>query len=140
MKKFLFLLLFLIPFSSFSQEKTDSILKGFYSRVDPNRTLQCCDSSKTLEEIKVSFLLPEGVYPKHDFSLNRYYEENLSPSIIDEVTTKLVSTYYRKFSDKKTKKFKNSCYNVFISNNVQDDITCDVIFIVGRVHIEIKFE
>lgn len=140
MKKIILILLLFIPFSSYSQDKTDKILSKFYTRVDPNGTFKCCDTAKTKETLKVSFLLPEIVYPKHDFSLNRYYDETLTDSIIEEVSTKLVSSYYRKYSDRKIKTFEKSCYTVFVSNNVQDDITCDVIFIVGRVYIEIKFE
>jgi ribosomal protein S13 len=59
---------------------------------------------------------------------------------IDEVSSKLVATYYRKYSDKKIKTLKKSCYTIYISNNVQDDITCDVIYIVGRIYLTIKFE
>jgi hypothetical protein len=140
MKKLLFVLFFFISFSSFSQDWSKKIVGNFYSRIDPSKSLQCCDTSKNKEMIKVSFLLPEMVYSRDSFNINQYYGEMMTKEKIDEVSSKLVATYYRKYSDKKIKTLKKSCYTIYISNNVQDDITCDVIYIVGRIYLTIKFE
>lgn len=140
MKKLLFVILFFISFSSYSQDWSKDITGNFYSRIDPSKSLQCCDTSKNKEIIKISFLLPEMVYFREGFNINQYYEEMMTKEKINEISSKLVATYYRKYSDKKIKTFKKSCYMVFVSNNLQDDITCDVIYLVGRVYLTIKFE
>ena len=140
MKKFLFILFFFIPFSSFSQNWERNIISNFYIRIDPNKSLLCCDTSKNKEVIRASFDLPETVYFRDSFNINRYYEEMMTKEMINQISSKLVATYYRKYSDKKIKTLKKSCYTVFISNNVQDDITCDVIYVVGRIYLTIKFQ
>jgi hypothetical protein len=143
MKYLLALIFFALSNLAMSQDKhdwADRVAGKFYTRINPSKNFDCCDTTKGDMFITISYDLPETCYPfRKDFSLDCYYDEFVNDKTADIISTKLAKIFYKRYSFNTIQSIHKSCYQVYVSNCLSDDIVDDYIIIRGTVYFKFFF-
>jgi len=148
-KLLLLAVILLLPFSAFSQndQKEDNawpraISRKFYTEINPAKDLQCCDITDPAKRyfFQYEFDLPSAVYHRDTFLLKTYTMEVIDSVSIAYESEKLIKDFRKKYSARKIKKFKKSCYNADVIDVIQEDLYDNFVFISGRARIIYTFQ
>jgi hypothetical protein len=137
---FIFFSLSNLAMSQDKHEWADRVAGKFYTRINPSKNFDCCDTIKSKDFVEISYDLPETCYPfRADFKLDCYYDEYVDDKVADIISAKLAKIYYRRYSFETMQSFHKSCYQVYIQSHVIDDIVDDYIMIKGTVYFKFFF-
>jgi hypothetical protein len=116
------------------------IADKFYSKISGDRRFDCCDNGSKVKQMRVTIDLPDERYPRMDFNLKHYVEESIDSVIIDHIVCILEKTYLRKFSARKRRSLKKSCYSMYLLESVTEDLYRDVVFVSGQIIVIVNFQ
>ncbi len=143
MGKVLLLITFLIlPFAGFSQETldwSDAMSKDFYSAIDPEKKIACCDKSEKKCKFAYTFELPTFYSHIGNFSKEEYFA-SIDSSYFSRESKDMIASFRKKFSEKKLKKIKKSCYHADITYVIDEDVTCGGAFVTGTATLTYTFQ
>jgi hypothetical protein len=150
--KFLFFVgILLLPFSGLSQNRQEesdgwpeAISRKFYTAINPAKDLECCCCDiairKKIYVFEYEFDIPSAIYERDSFLLKSYAMEVIDSVSVAYESQKLIKDFRKRYSARKIKKFKKSCYRADIINVIQEDLYDNFVFISGKARIIYTFQ
>lgn len=139
MKRFLIIISILLTSKVFCQSPYDLIPSKFYTKIDPQKKLQCCDSCSS--GIKIIHKIPLHELPIYDkLDINQYENEVMDESLADLVVSDLFQSYTKLSPDIK-EKINKTCYKIKEIYKVEHDKTGSGIYWVeGTLIVTFTFQ
>lgn len=121
----------------------DQIARNFYTRIDTSRKLACCDYTlldKKIKTISLVYNVPVDIFTRDSFNIRQHSASLLDSADIITVSNRLIAKYNKRFSKRRARKFKKSCYSTQIASSVHEDLVDDLIFIQSTIYFVFTFQ
>jgi hypothetical protein len=144
MKSVLIIIALLLSSPAIAQAQwEDLIAKNFYTRIDTAKKLVCCDyvlSDKKVKTIAVVYNVPVNIFTRDSFNIIQHSASLLDSVDISLISNRLIARYNKRFSKRRARKFKKSCYSTQIASSVHEDLVDDLIFIQSTIYFVFTFQ
>jgi len=144
MKSLLLAIVLLLSAPAIAQAQwEDRIARRFYTRIDTAKKLVCCDYTlldKRVKTITVVCTVPVNIFARDSFNIRQYSANLLDSTDIRQVSNRLIARYNKRFSKRRARKFKKSCYSTQITSSVHEDLVDDLLFIQSTVYFVFTFQ
>jgi hypothetical protein len=95
MRKFITTLLIFVSTNTFGQDWAQTISRKFYSTIDPQKKLDCCDKLSGAMSIDYTHSNYEFPIQGSENLLGNYYSQVMDSSTIDAIVKDMVNSYYQ---------------------------------------------
>jgi hypothetical protein len=144
MKSLLITIALLLSAPAIAQARwEDQIARNFYTRIDTAKKLVCCDyvlSDNKVETITVVYRIPVDIFTRDSFNTRQHSESLLDSVDVWLVSNRLIAKYNKRFSKRRARKFKKSCYSTQIASSVHEDLVDDLVFIQSTIYFVFTFQ
>jgi hypothetical protein len=144
MKSLLIIIALLLSAPAIAQARwEDRIAQNFYTRIDTAKKLVCCDYTLSDEKVKtitVVYNVPVDIFTRDSFNIRQHSASLLDSADIWLVSNRLIAKYNKRFSKRRARKFKRSCYSTQIASSVHENLVDDLIFIQSIIYFIFTFQ
>lgn len=121
----------------------DQIARNFYTKIDTAKKFACCDYSlldKKGKTISLAYNVPVNIFIRDSFDIRQRSASLLDSVDIGTVSNRLIAKYNKRFSKRRARKFKKSCYSTQIANMVHEDLVDNLIFVQSTIYFVFTFQ
>jgi len=121
----------------------DQIAQNFYNKIDTSKKLECCDYillNKKDKKIFLAYNISSDIFVRDSFDIRQRSASLLDSVDIITVSNQLITKYHKRFSKRRARKFRKSCYSTQIANSVHEDLVDNLIFIQSTIYFIFTFK